>query len=452
MRKKIGCFILALLMVIGWSVPVSATFNTETRESVAVVATCLDLDGGEYVFGWGTGFFVGTSGEDPKYLVTNYHVISDFMEYGAGELISVDVDGTVMTGRSKIRIYYDSKDYDEAYIVESNEQKDIAVLRLDSPTGKRKPLPLCSPTDDMVGSTIYAVGYPGLSDNVIAGSTTSWGVKDCSVTQGIISRIVTTEGTGVVNIQIDCDIKHGNSGGPLIDGNGAAIGINTWGVSNNTAESVNYAVSIDEVIPMLKLHSVEFDMAGASGSGGNSSVEEGITSVPVTLEPEPEPETSYGLYIIVAVLIAVIIAAVVVIVILMKKKTSTVPVSQAAPAPAVPPAPSVSQPMRTPVVRTVSGMQLRAALSPQGQQLLIGRDPSACGLAFPGKTPGVSGRHCSLSWDSASENFILTDMQSTYGTYLENGQRLAPGVSCRLRSGERFYLGEKNNMLSVGME
>ena len=125
MKKKLLTWLMAIVLIMGIPMTVSAAFNTETRESVAVVYTCLDMDGGEYGFSWGTGFFIGKQGEDPKYLITNYHVISDFESYGAGEVIDVDINGSTMRGRSKVRVYYDSKDYEEAYVVDFNESKDI---------------------------------------------------------------------------------------------------------------------------------------------------------------------------------------------------------------------------------------------------------------------------------------------------------------------------------------
>lgn len=106
-------------------------------------------------------------------------MISDFEDYGAGELFDVKVEGGKLTGRSKIRIYYNSSDYDEAYVVGFDQAKDLALLKLDAPTVERKPVVLCSPDDSMVGSTVYAVGYPGLSENIFAGSTTYWGGVRC---------------------------------------------------------------------------------------------------------------------------------------------------------------------------------------------------------------------------------------------------------------------------------
>ena len=153
MKRKVICCAMAILLVATLMLPVSADFDASNREAVAVVFTCMELDGGDYPFGWGTGFFVGTEGENPQYLITNHHVISSFLEYGAGELIDVYVDDVPMSGRSKIRIYYNSSDYDEAYLVDYDESRDIALLKLGSPTDERKPLPLYVPNDDMVGAT-----------------------------------------------------------------------------------------------------------------------------------------------------------------------------------------------------------------------------------------------------------------------------------------------------------
>ena len=211
----------------------SASFKTESRNSVAVVGVYLDLDQGEFQLGWGTGFFVGKTNVNPQYLVTCYHVISPFIEYGSGERTSISTDdGQKLVGRAKIRVYYDSGDFVEGYYVDGDRIKDVALLKLDKPTGKRAPLPLCVPTDSMVGSKIYAIGYPGLAQNNDAAATSEWGESDATVTSGTISRIFTTQGTGVNLVQVDCVFRRGNSGGPMLNEDGAVIGINSWSRSD----------------------------------------------------------------------------------------------------------------------------------------------------------------------------------------------------------------------------
>jgi len=450
MKKKMMALSVLFLLLLQISIPVSAEFNLETRESVVVVYTCLDLQGGEYGFGWGTGFFVGRLDEDPKYLITNYHVVEPYISYGSGELFTYAVDGQEMSGRSKIRVYYDSKDYEEAYLVDSSESKDIAILKLDSATSKRKAIPLLSPTDSMVGSEIYAVGYPGLSENVFSDATTSWGTKDSSVTGGKISRLFTTSGTGRVNIQIDCDIKHGNSGGPLVNGDGAVIGVNTWSViDGDKGETVQYAVSIDEAIAMMNQNNVEYEMWGEQPEPESSGQADISLSGSEGISKNEDTDNKGTILLVAGIAVLVAIVAVAVFVILGRKKGSGNGQKQnngMTPAPAPMPAPVLVQ---APYVRSLAVQHRGMRVCIQGGQIVIGRSQPDCALIFQEGTPGVSGRHCSLSWDAASGDFLLMDLRSTYGTFLQNGQRLTPGVVYHLRAGDRFYLGEAVNMLVV---
>lgn len=113
----------------------------------------------------------------------------------------------------------------------------------------------------------------------------------------------------------------------------------------------------------------------------------------------------------------------------------------------------VPQPsVKHPVIRSLSAQHRGMRVEINNQPILIGRSKSDCSIVFAENTPGVSGRHCSVAWDAASSNFVLTDLGSTYGTYLQGGQKLNPGVPYNLKAGESFYLGEINNMLSVNLE
>ena len=442
MKQKLMLLLIPIFVLFMLPLPAEAAFKTEVRESVAVVHPCLEVDGGVAELGWGTGFFVGNSGENPKYIVTNYHVISEFIDYGSGELTTVTVNGMSYTGRCKIRIYYDSKDYVEGYYVAGDSIKDVALLKLDNPTNKRKPLPICAPDDSMVGSTVYAVGYPGLSENIFAAATTSWGMSDATVTSGAISRFFTQQGTGQNNIQIDCIIRHGNSGGPLVNENGEVIGINTWAVTGDNSDSdVNYAVNITEVIPMLNQYGVSYAMGSMSGGSGNDVVI-AETTPPAT----PQQPAVSGIVIVLIAVGALLLIGVIVLVIVLasssKKKKAPAPAPMPAPQPAQPQAPA-----KRPVVRSMLGMQANLSAG----QILIGRSQD-CAIVFQEGTPGISGRHCSLSFEPATGEFLLTDMRSTYGTYLQNGQKLTPGVPVRLHAGDSFYLGERTNMLRVELE
>lgn len=457
MKKRIVSLALTVILLLAVPLAASADFDPETRNSVVVVETCLELDAGTVSFGWGTGFFVGEEGQDPMYLITNHHVIEPFLESGEGELVQAETTEGVLTGRSKIRVFYDSDDFEEAYPVAYDEIKDLAVLKLGAATSKRTPLPLCSPTDNMVGSTIYAVGYPGLAENVFADATTTWGPSDVSVTSGSISRLLTTSGTGQMRLQIDCVIRHGNSGGPLVNEDGQVLGIAVSSVSDEEDSSMYYGVNIDEVIPYLKQYDVPYVLqeAGATQSSSETSLAEGTAPagdtivVPESTEEDPK-ESSGGVPAAVWVVIGVAVAAVagvVIFLLLQKGKKTPAQVQPVQPAPAPAPAPQ-----KVPVLRSLAQQHNGVRIPIQGRQILIGTSQGDCQVVFRSGTPGVSRRHCSISWDAATGDFILTDLGSSFGTFLENRQKLAQGVPTRLRPGDRFYLGSPENLLSTGLE
>lgn len=452
MKKRMIALAAAALLLVGLMPAASADFDVSTRESVVVVATYLDTQNyGEAGFGWGTGFFVGKQGEDPSYLVTNYHVIEDYVDFGSGELIEVALSDTVTDrARCKVRAYYDSNTYDEAYIVEYNASMDVAILRLDNPTSQRKPIALCSPTDSMVGSTVYAVGYPGLSENMFAESTSKWGLSDMTVTSGSVSRLLTTSGTGQRNIQIDCDIKHGNSGGPLVNADGAAIGITTWSVTNSgNQESVNYAVNIDEAITLLNRNGVAYEMAGAASQSPedpgtaqpDKSEEPAAPSEPVT-PPVAEPEPAKNNTPLIVGGAAVVVVAIAAVALLTRRK-KPVPAAQ----PISPTGPAV------PAIGAVGGLRLQCLSGsfagrrfPIEKQVRIGRDPARNDLVYPANAPGVSGAHCVVKAEGGQ--LWLTDLGSSHGTYL-NGRKLAPNQASPLNLGDRFWLGSENEMFQI---
>ena len=454
MKKKLFAWILLAVLVLGLCVPAMADFDPATRDSVAVVYTCLDLDQGEYGFGWGSCFFVGDQGQDPQYLVTNYHVIADFVDYGQGELVSITVDGVAMQGRSKIRVYYDSKDYEEAYVVGYDSIKDLAVLKLGAPTNKRKSIPIQAAADSMVGGKVYAVGYPGLAENVFADATTSWGKADSTVTSGTISRLFLTSGTGVSSIQVDCEFKQGNSGGPLVYDDGSVIGVNTYLVNDGSNNVLRYSINASEVITLLNQLTVPYTTKSQA-----AAQEDGEPT------PVPEPEKKFPVIPVVAGVAGLaVIGAVLGIVLSKKKKKAAEEAAKLAQQQQQ--AQLQMQQMQQQMQR--QQMQQRQAqvrkgyvrsLAPQhggsriavSGQITLGRNQN-CAVVYQSGTPGVSGNHASLSFDPQSGEFVLVDLNSTYGTYLGAGQKLTPNMTYRLRSGDRFYLGETGNMLEVSVE
>lgn len=73
----------------------------------------------------------------------------------------------------------------------------------------------------------------------------------------------------------------------------------------------------------------------------------------------------------------------------------------------------------------------------------IGRNPQ-CQIRFRPDTPGVSGLHCQVQAfeHTGTYGVELTDLGSTYGTYLSNGTRLTPNQTYFLQEGDTFLLTE----------
>ena len=84
--------------------------------------------------------------------------------------------------------------------------------------------------------------------------------------------------------------------------------------------------------------------------------------------------------------------------------------------------------------------------------VVIGRDPSVCNIIFDQNTPGISGRHCRISYDAGQGCLLLTDLGSSYGTYLDNGKKLAANETEKLFAGDGFCLCDSNNRFIVTRE
>ncbi len=450
-RKSIAVIVLSVIMALG-VIPIksSAAFDTSVREGVVVVM-CLLIDaetGVPYDGGQGTGFFIGDLNSNPEYLITNHHVVDTYLNYGKGEKWQAQLtDGRTVYVRATVRVYFDSVQYVEARVIDADDVADVAVLRLASPTDMRKALPLRVPTDSDIGSAVYCVGYPGIAENFVVEASQKWDKEDASVTSGTVSRLITVAGTGVKAVQTDAQINHGNSGGPMVNDNGEVIGINSWGVTDN-GEKENYAVDISEVTSMLSRNNIPYVEGNNGGNpGGEDTTEDGTE--PSTEEPEKKGGMSTGLLIGIIAAIVAVIAAIIVVVIVASKKGGSAPAAaqNAAPqAPPVHPAPAM-QAAKRPMLRSMSTQHNGATFPVGSTPVMIGRDRSSCAIVFREGTAGVSGKHCSVAYDAASGNFIVTDLRSSYGTFLMNGQKLPANTPYQLKAGDSFYVGDKQNVI-----
>jgi Do/DeqQ family serine protease len=121
----------------------------------------------------------------------------------------------------------------EARIVGADPDSDLAVLRIESE--QQLPAIRMGSSDDlMIGETVIAIGNPfGFSHTVTTGVISA------------LNRSIRTEDRVFHDfIQIDASINPGNSGGPLLNINGALIGINTAIYAK--AQGIGFAIPIDK--------------------------------------------------------------------------------------------------------------------------------------------------------------------------------------------------------------
>ncbi|HEY8525231.1 MAG TPA: trypsin-like peptidase domain-containing protein [Acidimicrobiales bacterium] len=128
-----------------------------------------------------------------------------------------------------------------AEVVGADPSRDVAVLRVDDPSGLT--------VADIGDSDALAVG-----DDVVAIGNALALEGSPTVTRGIVSalgrELDTGRGTLSGLIQTDAAISSGNSGGPLVDAAGQVVGINTAAaVSGQGIEAANigFAIPIDAV-------------------------------------------------------------------------------------------------------------------------------------------------------------------------------------------------------------
>ena len=167
----------------------------------------------------GSGVIIREDG----YILTNNHIVntsssSNFYEVGKANKVTV-------------YLYNDETPY-EATIVGTDEQTDLAVLKIDK-TGLTAAT-LGNSDNVKVGEFAMAIGNPlGMQSSVSSGIVSA------------VNRKVTSDNKTYTLIQTDAAINSGNSGGALVNSNGEVIGINTLKMSGSGIEGMGFAIPIN---------------------------------------------------------------------------------------------------------------------------------------------------------------------------------------------------------------
>lgn len=452
--------VLALLVAFGLCAPGQAKAETETdvRHGVVYLEGGIDLDGRWIPYDVCTAFFVGEEGDDPQYLLTDDSVTSIYEYYESGKVLGLDDGhGDVTKGHAAIRAYFDSKNYADATLVESDERTGLSLLKIEEPTSLRVPLALRVADESMVGSDLKVTGFPGISYFSYVISATSKGENDAGVTRGELGSMHAGGSSSPTTMETSAAVLPGNTGGPATDVGGNVLGVNTWRTEKDGKE-VNYIVDISEGILLLDRNKVAYTLADGDSKpaevGGNETQgRDGVTEVTQdgseeTGEKSKTDETdgltgqdgdgtgsqqSQGampLWLVVLIaLVGLAVAAVVAFAVVKRRKRG-------------------NEGQERLVLRGTAGAlsSVRHGI-PQGARITIGRDANSCDVVVPPMTPGVSGRHCQV-WVEGDVAYVV-DLGSTYGTRLESGEVVGTNDPLALRVGTKVFVGSQQEAFEV---
>ena len=184
------------------------------------------------------GFFV----TDDGYAITNAHVVDG----NANANVNVeDINGNVHSAK----------------VVFISESIDIAVLKVDV-VAKQSYITFASSSDSdnlYCGDTVYFIGNPANMGILI----------NSGIVSSVNTRVKSTSFDSTIpSIILDANINHGNSGGPVLNKNGYAVGViyarmESTSASSSQSEDIyglGCAVPSDPVVGVLETLGVTYTM------------------------------------------------------------------------------------------------------------------------------------------------------------------------------------------------
>lgn len=238
-----GAPVVAAKPLLGNGFQPAQIFRTRAAGVVTIISY---FDAPTATAGQGSGFVVSEDG----LILTNAHVITT-----AGQ------SGGKTTPARTIYVEFSDGDRVTATVVGVDLFDDVGLLRVDPKQHSLDPVPLGDSSRVIVGEPVAAIGSP-------FGNTDSLSVGVVSAIRRSIPSL-TSNYDLVDAIQTDAPINHGNSGGPLFDAQGRAIGINAQIRSSGAGsgfEGVGFAVPIDSarrsIDQLLKTGGVRYAYVG----------------------------------------------------------------------------------------------------------------------------------------------------------------------------------------------
>lgn len=236
----------------------------------------------------GTGSIIRTDG----LVITNAHVVINKETNRPYRRLSLFLKPDRVTGNMD----KDLARRVEAKLVAYDAALDMALLRMENPPAGLTVVSLGDPDQVAIGDPVVAIGHPETGG--------LW-----TLTTGTISaEIENFNGVKGKDIfQTETSLNRGNSGGPLLDGRGAMVGVNTM-ISRKAADgmtitSINFAIKSSVARQWLASQGVTVPYGSTSPPMGSSPtaprpMEKTETSVPASppaadksVTPVQKPET-----------------------------------------------------------------------------------------------------------------------------------------------------------------
>jgi hypothetical protein len=177
----------------------------------------------------GTGFFVSARG----HILTNWHVVAPQIEFqmdGVRREISTStggIDVVVGSGTPHERTVV-------AKIITLDRKRDLALLQL--PVVPISWLEVSPRGSLRLADPVWVVGFP--FGDLLALNKKN---PEVTVSSGRVTSIRHDEKSDVEAVQVDAAVNPGNSGGPVLDGTGAVVGVIWAGVPGGDATSLAIA-------------------------------------------------------------------------------------------------------------------------------------------------------------------------------------------------------------------
>jgi len=378
----------------------------------------------------GTGFIVGNG----KYIVTNYHVIDN-----ATKIFIILPDSTVLICKN----VWQRKEKDLAILKfekRMNIQRDT-ILELDQNFKLNSINSFVLYKNLTSGNLIRTFGFPGVADEL---SKNINDILTISENAGIISSLkkgcLAIENASEISlIAIDAPVNPGNSGGPLIDKYGNVIGINsakplTQVITSEgiiripKGEGVAWAIAIDEVLEGFDELNIDYIIISSNR----------YSNILYLFKNQP----------IISIILLILIIVIIIIFFLLLSIKGNLILKRTSDYFNI----SNFRGNKTNKIIYTPYLICRNKKTKISNKLKIGRDKQKCQFLFSPNETNLSKEHCMIVYDNKSRLFELMDLNSRNGTFLENGEKIASDNSIKLKSGDKFYICNKDYLFTVNLE